>query len=250
MEVITMASSQWQNSPRGAFALTPSAKSIPGQAIDYALCQICRLSKKDGGIVSNPADELGWNPSTTGEDAIKLATLNPDNGWFVDNLFRAEAEKQNCIYFMDSFDPASIKTILDYTADCVDSGTRYISGGPAAGSPFSGATIAGNLRNGTIVATGSGAGKQVFLQDRPDIAADDHLDFRVYLMYRTGTEQKSEFVTVGGFTWSFDGADKTATFGGFFTRWADLIEDLMGKAMQFQNQTQKTQWSYRQTTGQ
>lgn len=229
---------------RGVFTFKADKNSIPGNAIDFALCQICRLSNNNM-IVNNPTADLGWDTGPGGADAIKVATLDTRNGWFMDNLYRGDNSGQNCIYYMDSFIESTLKTFLDNIYLDVKGGTLFDSGGAAAGSAVTKQAIQKLIKDQPVVAIGKQNNEQPFLQDVPAISAQERLDFRVYLMYRTGTEQKSEFRTVGGFTWSFLGNNHTVQVGGFIKEWGELIQGIMNKAVAFQKDRMGKNWSYR-----
>jgi hypothetical protein len=188
------------NPGAGAFVVIPQAGDGPAGGIaDFALCQICRATS-NGIIQNNPAEFLHWQ--TEGADRIKYATLH--NGWFVDDLYRNNA--QNYLYYLDSFDMDMQNMLRDAINENNEGGTLYM---PNAATGITEQQYTDDISPHVVsIAYGNNVNQYPFLLDSPQQNAGTVLDFQVHMLYRSIVDEQSIINISSGFTWQFDASNQ------------------------------------------
>lgn len=224
------------NQISGVFAAIPNPVGRPAHVVDFAVCQICRITS-DTVILNNPADFLDWN-ATPIPNWIKINTLNIHNGWFVDNLFRDNA--QNYLYYMESFTVEERQGLLDNANDIQEGGVLYISPNAAEGVSQENYDAKFLPR---IVNIGQGNNVQYpFMQDTPQQAQTTILDFQVHLLYRSENNGDTFIHISDGFRWQYDGNNPRSPFQGLLVNASAEFVHCVQSGINLQNIDNNTAW--------
>lgn len=221
----------------GALAVLPETEPPEG-TVDFALCQICRISQ-GGNIVLNPPQQDYWDPEDL-ENRIKNETLTIANGWFIDNLFREEG--QNCLYYMESFGAGQRQDLLNNVNNNNSGGVLH------------GLNNAENILTAVyteqyqphVVTTADNGQQYPFLFDRPMQDPNTTLDFQVHVLYRRQTAQGTRITIGQGFEWRFEqpqDAAPTSSFRAILPDTSIEFTACVQRGITLQNQVNHSNWA-------
>ncbi len=226
-----------ENQISGVFAAIPNQIERPGNVVDFAVCQICRVTRNDERL-NNPANFLGWKANENWEQVnrIKIQTLN-NNGWFVDNLWRNN--EQNYLYYMESFPVEEGEAILNGVNGEQTGGVLYIS--PDAGEGVSQENY--NIQfSPNVVVIGHNNEQYPFMRDNPQQQPGTILDFQVHLLYRSENNGNTTIHISGGFRWQHDGNNHHSPFQGLLVGASEEFVQCVRNGINIQNEDNGTHW--------